>query len=58
MLQLVVKDLTTGEDILVAILLTEPGVDFGTSAAGGDVAQVRVQPVRLGFGCFWVMISI
>ncbi len=28
MLQLVVEDLPTGENVLVAILLTEPGVDF------------------------------
>jgi hypothetical protein len=28
MLQLVVKDLTTGKDVLVSILLTEPGVNF------------------------------
>ncbi|MNP46134.1 hypothetical protein D3C76_1401080 [compost metagenome] len=45
MLQLVVKDLTTGKDVLVTILLAEPGVDLGASAAGGDIAQVRVQPV-------------
>ena len=45
MLQLVVEDLPTGENVLVAILLTEPGVDLRTSAAGGHIAEVRVQPV-------------
>ena len=45
MLQLVVEDLPTGENVLVAILLTEPGVDLRASAAGGHIAEVRVQPV-------------
>ena len=45
MLQLVVKDLSAGKNVLVAVLLTEPGVNFGASAAGGDIAEVRVEPV-------------
>ncbi len=45
MLQLVVEDLPTGENVLVAILLTEPSVDLRASAAGGHIAEVRVQPV-------------
>ena len=45
MLQLVVEDLPTGENILVAVLFTEPGVDLRASATGGHVAEVRVQPV-------------
>ena len=45
MLQLVVKDLATGKDILVSILFTEPGVNLRAPAAGGDIPQVRVKPV-------------
>lgn len=45
MLQLVVKDLTTGKDILVTILLAEPGVNFRAPAAGGHVTEVWIQPV-------------
>ena len=44
-LKLIIKNLPPGENILVAILLAEPGVDFGTSAAGRDIAEVWVQPV-------------
>lgn len=45
MRKLIVEDLSPGSNILVTILLTEPGVNFGTPAAGGDVAKVRIQPV-------------
>ncbi len=45
MRQLVVEDLTTGDNVFIAILFAEPGVNFGARAAGADVAEVRVQPV-------------
>ena len=53
LIQLVIQNLTASGDILVAILLAEPGVDLGASPAGGDVAQIRFSQSRLGFGCFW-----
>src|SRR5471030_882182 len=45
LVQLVVEDLLTGKDVFVAILFTEPVVDLRTPATGGDIAEVRVQPV-------------
>ena len=45
MLQLIIEDLPSGKNILVAILLAEPGMNFRTPAAGSDVAKVRIQPV-------------
>ncbi|MNS73021.1 hypothetical protein D3C72_1064480 [compost metagenome] len=45
MFQLAVQHLATGKDIFIAILLAEPVVDLGASTAGGDITEVRVQPV-------------
>ncbi|CAH0294241.1 hypothetical protein SRABI106_03593 [Rahnella aquatilis] len=43
--QLVIEDLFTGNNVLIAILFTEPVLNFRAPAAGRDVTQTWVQPV-------------
>ncbi|MNV74888.1 hypothetical protein D3C71_1681410 [compost metagenome] len=45
MLKFIIKDLPARQNVFVPVLLTEPRVNFGSSTAGGDIAQVRIQPV-------------
>ena len=49
---LLFQQMATALDILIPVLLAQPGADLAAGALGGDVFQVGIQPVAAGAASF------